>query len=45
MAWTVDFYVEDDGTAPVEQFLVRLSKQHRAKPLAVIKGLRGRLKV
>ena len=39
MAWTVEFYEEADGAAPVEQFLMRLSKQHRAKALAVIKRL------
>lgn len=36
MAWQVDFYVEDDDTAPVEAFLDSLPERVRAKALAVI---------
>ncbi len=36
MAWTVDFYEETDGSAPVESFLDGLPKQQRAKALALI---------
>ncbi|MFQ5695288.1 MAG: type II toxin-antitoxin system RelE/ParE family toxin [Terriglobia bacterium] len=39
MAWTVEFYAEEDGSAPVEGFLDGLPKKHRAKALAVIKLL------
>jgi hypothetical protein len=39
MAWTVDFYEEPDGSAPVESFLQGLPKQQRAKALALIKLL------
>lgn len=39
MAWTVDFYEEPDGSAPVESFLDGLSVQQRAKALALIKLL------
>ena len=39
MAWQVDFYEEGDGSAPVEVFLEGLSKQQRAKALALIKLL------
>jgi len=39
MAWTVDFYTEDDGAAPVEAFLDALAKQHRAKVVARIRLL------
>ena len=38
MAWIVDFY-EEDGSAPVEQFLDGLEKKQRAKMIAVIKLL------
>jgi len=39
MAWSVDFYEEPDGGAPVEVFLDGLPKQQRAKALALIKLL------
>lgn len=39
MAWQVDFYVEDDDSAPVEEFLDSLPERVRAKALAVIKLL------
>jgi phage-related protein len=38
--WTIDFYVEPDGSAPVEEFLDSLSTQARAKALAVIQTLK-----
>jgi phage-related protein len=40
MAWTVDFYVGADGVAPVEVFLNRLPKKHRAKLLGLIAKLK-----
>src|SRR5882724_12147023 len=39
MGWTVDFFVEDGGRAPVEEFLTSLALQHRAKLLALIQIL------
>lgn len=39
MAWTVDFYEDADGSAPVEVFVDSLPKQQRAKTLALIKLL------
>jgi hypothetical protein len=39
MAWTIDFFVEDGGRAPVEEFLTSLTVQHRAKLLALIRML------
>ena len=39
MKWTVEFYEEDDGTTPVEQFLLSLSLEPRAKALAIVKLL------
>jgi len=39
MGWRVDFYVEDDDTAPVEGFLDSLPDRVRAKALAIIKLL------
>lgn len=39
MAWQVDFYQEADGRVPVEDFLDGLSKQQRAKAVALIKLL------
>ena len=39
MAWTVDFYEEEDGSAPVEEFLARLPLEHKAKALAIVKLL------
>src|ERR1700680_5006182 len=40
MAWTVDFYVDADGDAPVEVFLNGLPKKHRAKLLGLIAKLK-----
>lgn len=39
MGWTVEFYEEEDGSAPVEDFVAGLSKQHKAKVLAIVKLL------
>lgn len=39
MAWTVDFYEEEDGSAPVERFISQLSRQPKAKALAIVKRL------
>ena len=39
MAWTVEFYEEEDGSAPVEDFLAHLPLEHRAKALAIVKLL------
>ena len=39
MAWRIDFFVEEGGRAPVEEYLLRLPVQHRAKLLALIKML------
>ncbi len=39
MAWTVDFYEEEDGSAPVEEFLSHLPIEHRAKALAIVRRL------
>ena len=39
MAWTVEFYEEEDGSAPVEEFLTQLPLEHRAKALAIVKLL------
>jgi phage-related protein len=41
MAWTVDFYADADGNAPVEVFLDGLPKKHRAKLLGLIAKLKG----
>jgi phage-related protein len=38
MTWVVEFY-EEDGGAPVEDFLSRLPREHRAKALAIVKRL------
>lgn len=35
----VEFYEEEDGSAPVERFLEELPKKHRAKALAIVKLL------
>lgn len=35
----VDFYEEDDGSAPVEGFLDGLPKKHKAKALAIVRLL------
>jgi phage-related protein len=40
MAWTVDFYENADGNAPVEIFLDGLPKKHRAKLLGLIAKLK-----
>jgi hypothetical protein len=39
MAWQVDFFVDERGHAPMEEFLTSLPVQHRAKVLALIKML------
>jgi hypothetical protein len=39
MAWQVDFFVDERGQAPVEEYLTNLPMQHRAKLLALIKML------
>jgi len=39
MAWQVDFFVDERGHAPVEEYLTSLPIQHRAKALALIKML------
>lgn len=39
MAWTVDFYEDADGAAPVEAFLNGLPKKHRAKLVGLIAKL------
>jgi len=39
IAWQVDFFVDERGDAPVEEYLAGLPLQHRAKALALIKML------
>ena len=39
MAWQVDFFVDEYGHAPVEDYLSGLAVHHRAKLLALIKLL------
>jgi len=39
MAWRVDFFVDERGHAPVEEYLTGLPVSHRAKELALIKML------
>jgi hypothetical protein len=39
VAWVVEFYEEEDGIAPVEDFLAGLSRERRAKALALVKRL------
>ncbi|PYU10705.1 MAG: hypothetical protein DMG37_19335 [Acidobacteria bacterium] len=39
MAWQVDFFVDERGHAPVEEYLTTLPVQHRAKALALVKML------
>ena len=39
MAWPVDFFVDERGGTPVEEFLSKLPMNHRAKALAIIKML------
>jgi hypothetical protein len=38
-AWRVDFYEEESGSAPVEDFLENLPKKQKAKALALIRKL------
>jgi phage-related protein len=40
MPWTVDFYVDARGNAPVEAFLESLPRTHRAKLLGLIAKLK-----
>jgi phage-related protein len=40
MPWTVDFYEDARGNAPVEAFLDGLPKKHRAKLLGLISKLK-----
>lgn len=37
--WSVDFYVEEGGRAPVESFLAGLGRRHKAKALAIVRLL------
>jgi hypothetical protein len=39
MTWQVDFYEEEGGSAPVEEFLDSLPRQQKAKALALVKLL------
>jgi len=39
MTWRVDFFTDERGSAPVEEYLTSLPVQHRAKILALIKML------
>jgi phage-related protein len=39
--WTVEFYEEPDGRAPVEEFLDSLRTEGRAKALALVQALRA----
>jgi phage-related protein len=39
MPWQVDFFADERGHAPVEEYLTGLPVQHRAKALALIKML------
>src|SRR5712692_8834721 len=39
MAWQVEFFTDERGEAPVEEYLASLPVQHRAKMLALIKML------
>jgi phage-related protein len=39
--WTVDFYQEPDGSAPVEGFLDSLRPEGRAKALALVQALKA----
>jgi hypothetical protein len=39
MNWRVDFFVDDRGRAPVEEFLTGLPLHHRARALAIVKML------
>jgi phage-related protein len=39
MTWIVDFYEDEEGNAPVEEYLEGLTVQQRVKVLALIKQL------
>src|SRR6266403_1773566 len=39
MAWQVDFFVDEHGHAPVEDYLTSVPVEHRAKLLALVKVL------
>src|SRR5713226_2021348 len=39
MTWQVDFFTDERGGAPVEEYLTSLPVQHRAKMMALIKML------
>ena len=39
VTWRVDFYQQEGGSAPVEDFLENLPKKQRAKALAAIRKL------
>lgn len=39
MPWRVEFYEEDDGSCPVEEFLSKLPIAYSAKALAIIRIL------
>ena len=39
MVWRVDFYADEDGFAPVEDFMAGLPRAPKAKALAIIKLL------
>ena len=40
MTWTVEFYEEENGISPVEEFLAKLPRGHRAKALAIVELLK-----
>jgi phage-related protein len=40
MEWSVDFFQESDGSAPVEGFLESLRPEGRAKALAILQALK-----
>jgi hypothetical protein len=37
MGWAVEFFANEEGNAPVAEFLRALPLHHRAKTLAIIK--------
>ena len=39
MTWQVEFFTDERGEAPVEEYLTSLPVQHRAKMLALLKML------
>src|SRR6267143_4623280 len=39
MSWQVDFFLDERGRAPVEEYLTGLPVEHRAKLVALIKML------